>query len=128
MKAVTQEWVDKAEEDWDTLNVLFRSRRVSAPNVVCYHAQQCLEKYLKGRLVEAGVSYPRTHDLADLLDRVLAFEPSWSVFRADLDTITGYAADYRYPGHTADRAQAKEARGHCETVRRAARLALGLPV
>ena len=40
--------------------------------------------------------------------------------------LTPYGVLYRYPGFTATHAEAKEARAHCETIRRAARLSLGL--
>lgn len=50
MKPITLEWVRKAEGDFITAE-----RELSAhlnPNydAVCFHAQQCVEKYLKGRL------------------------------------------------------------------------------
>jgi len=45
-----------------------------------FFAQQCVEKYLKARLVEAGIAFPKTHDLEALLDLVLPAEPfaDWS--------------------------------------------------
>jgi HEPN domain-containing protein len=31
-----------------------------------FHAQQCVEKYLKALLVAPGLAFPRTHDLTAL--------------------------------------------------------------
>ncbi|GIK39198.1 MAG: hypothetical protein BroJett011_30310 [Chloroflexota bacterium] len=47
MKPETQEWIDKAEGDW---KVARREIRTKSPvwNVVCFLAEQCAEKYLKG--------------------------------------------------------------------------------
>ncbi|MFU8773951.1 MAG: HEPN domain-containing protein, partial [Anaerolineales bacterium] len=36
-------------------------------NQVCFHAQQCVEKAIKGFLVFQGITPPRTHKIADLL-------------------------------------------------------------
>lgn len=32
-------------------------------DAVVFHAQQCIEKLMKGALVEAGIGFPRTHEL-----------------------------------------------------------------
>lgn len=50
MKAETSQWLAKAEADWATAG---REAAVSVqPNhdAVCFHYQQCAEKYLKARL------------------------------------------------------------------------------
>lgn len=36
-------------------------------NQVCFHAQQCVEKAIKGWLEQQGRAPPRTHRMADLL-------------------------------------------------------------
>jgi len=36
-------------------------------NQVCFHAQQCVEKLLKGFITYKGDIHPQTHKLADLL-------------------------------------------------------------
>ena len=66
------EWIDKAEGDWASL--LRESAVVTSdPNLdgVCFHAQQCAEKYLKSRLVMAGVPFRFSHDLLYLHELVL---------------------------------------------------------
>ena len=50
MKPITQEWIDKAEGDWATLMREYRARKNPNYDAVCFHAQQCAEKYLKARL------------------------------------------------------------------------------
>ena len=47
MKPITKEWVDKAEEDWSTALREVRVRKNPSYDSVCFHAQQCAEKYLK---------------------------------------------------------------------------------
>lgn len=106
MKPETREWVEKAEGDFRTAR-----RELLAPDspnydAVCFHAQQCAEKYLKARLVEAGVSFPRIHDLTALL-RLARVE-------------------VRYPGMTADAEDANAAVNSAMEIRSSVRRALGL--
>ena len=70
MKASTREWVVKADEDFLAASALNRRRSKPLWNVVAFHVQQTVEKYLKARLEEAGLSIPKTHDLLHLLNLV----------------------------------------------------------
>ncbi len=128
MKPVTQEWVDKAEEDWNIAGLALRSRRTPSYNGACFHAQQCAEKYLKGRLQEEGLAIPKTHDLGKLLDLLLPAYPLWAAMRSALDNLTLYAVAFRYPGDSADKKEASEAIALCRGVRETVRLSLGLPL
>ena len=113
MKPITREWISKAEGDWNAAGILFRSRKHPNYDGACFHTQQCAEKYLKGRLEEAGISFGKTHDLEKLLSQALALEPSWSVLRQDVIFLTDFAVEYRYPGSSATKPTAKEAIKRC---------------
>ncbi|MCJ7796438.1 MAG: HEPN domain-containing protein, partial [Thermoleophilia bacterium] len=66
-------------------------------DTVCFHAQQCVEKYLKAALIWQSVMIPRTHDLRMLVQ--LAEEGSDVAL--DLEVIlplNRYAVEARYPG------------------------------
>jgi HEPN domain-containing protein len=75
MKSSTREWVAKAEEDFAVACTLTRPRKKPLWAPVCFHAQQCVEKYLKARLNEASVQFHKTHDLEQLLVQALVVEP-----------------------------------------------------
>jgi HEPN domain-containing protein len=126
MKPTTAEWVAKAEGDFAVMER--ESQVVEYPNydAVCFHAQQCAEKYLKARLCEADAAVGKTHDLVALLDQVLDHEPGWEEFREDLAYLSDSAVSFRYPGETADKDSAVEARSRCRVFRKAARQSLGL--
>ncbi len=98
MKQNTQEWVNKAEGDFHTAQREVRARKHPNYDAACFHAQQCAEKYLKARLIEAGISFPKTHDLNLLLNLVLPIEPLWESYRWSLNLLLDYAVGYRYPG------------------------------
>jgi HEPN domain-containing protein len=93
---------------------------------ICYHSQQCAEKYLKARLVEAGGKFPKTHDLTTLLQLVLPHEPLWSALLPLAQSLTSCAVDFRYPGQNATESETKLAMQHCKTIRTEVRHSLGL--
>ncbi len=128
MKLLTQGWVEKAEEDWEVALLALGAPHARAYNAICFHAQQCAEKYLKGQLQEDSLAIPKTHDLGKLLDLVLPTQPFWGVLRPALDSLTTYAVDFRYPGDTANKEEAEDAVEDCRQVREVARRSLGLPV
>ena len=107
MKPTTREWVRKAENDFKAAAQLIRRRKDLVADAACFHCQQCVEKYLKARLLEAGVAFPRTHDLLRLLNQCVQFEPLWSAYVKVVDRMSSYAVDFRYPGHDATPAEAK---------------------
>src|SRR5438309_443570 len=78
MKPLTREWVKKAEGDFSTAQREIRARKSPNHDSACFHAQQCVEKYFKARLQEAGMGFPHTHDLEALLAIVLPIEPLWA--------------------------------------------------
>jgi|WetSurMetagenome_2_1015567.scaffolds.fasta_scaffold633270_2 HEPN domain-containing protein len=126
MKPMTREWAAKAEGDFATMERESRARKSPNYDAVCFHAQQCAEKYLKARLCEAGIAFAKVHDLVALLEQVLAVEPLWQIYRSGLAALTDYAVTFRYPGDSADRAAAQDAHRQCKIFRCAARAALGL--
>jgi HEPN domain-containing protein len=85
-----------------------------------------MEKYLKGRLVEAGLPFPKTHDLVAILSLVATIEPLWAIFSAPMMTITKWAVLARYPGVWTTNVEAKEAVKLCRRFRKIARASLGL--
>lgn len=68
MKPATREWVGKAEADFLSAYREYRARNRPNFDATCFFTQQCIEKYLKARLIEAGKPTPRTHDLPALLE------------------------------------------------------------
>ena len=75
-------WIAKAEADYEAAKTLVRSRKKGLPDVVCYHCQQSVEKYLKAYLTFRRVQFPKTHDLEKLLDLVQSFDPLAEAARA----------------------------------------------
>ena len=128
MKAITQEWIDKAEGDWHAAQQLYRARKHPNYDAACFHTQQCAEKYLKARLEEAGATFTKTHNLLNLLALIIQHEPSWITLQPHLNALGSYAVDFRYPGKAALKSDAQQALRDCTAVRRIIRTAFGLPL
>lgn len=126
MKPITAEWVAKAEGDFAMMQRECQVSENPSYDGICFHTQQCAEKYLKARLCEAHISFGKIHDLVALLEQVLGLEPQWEKFREDLAYLSDFAVSFRYPGESADAESAHEARRRCSEFRKTARNALGL--
>ena len=50
MNGIVAEWIEKAEGDYRTAEREMRVRKAPNYDAVCFHAQQCAEKYLKAFL------------------------------------------------------------------------------
>jgi HEPN domain-containing protein len=97
---VMQAWVQKTENDLVAAAHLLRLGRRCPTDTVCFHSQQCVEKYLRALLVNHGRDVPRTHGLRVLMAQLLI------VARPDLmpeeqQQLTDYATHGRLiPGGT----------------------------
>src|SRR5882762_6573554 len=88
MKPITSEWIAKAEGDFATAQRELGATDHPNYDAVCFHTQQCAEKYLKAFLQEASIAFPRRHDLADLLALALPIEPAWTSLTTDLNALS----------------------------------------
>ena len=109
MNAPVEEWIQKAEGDFLTALREYRARNHPNYDASCFHAQQCLEKYLKAVLQKNGIVFRKVHDLELLLDQCLSVCPLWEPMRDDLQVLTQYAVQFRYPGESADKEEARRA-------------------
>ena len=128
MKPITQEWIEKAEGDWNAARQLYRVRKNPNYDSVCFHCQQSVEKYLKARLEEASLTFSKTHELNKILVLVLAIEPTWVLLNPYLQSLNNYAVSFRYPGNSATKQIAKDALTDCRLARRVIRQAFGFPI
>jgi HEPN domain-containing protein len=103
------EWITKSEQDYQTAVVMARKRKVPVPDVVGFHCQQCIEKYLKALLVLKKLDFPKTHDLLDLLSILIENEPLLDVLKPDLRILNPFSVQFRYPGESATLEESQKA-------------------
>ena len=126
MKALSQEWVDKAEADWVTANREFAAGENPNYDAACFHAQQCVKKYLLARLEEGNMPFPATHHLGVLLTICAELEPDWDALKEPARTLTAHTIQIQHPGAMADLAMAQQSMDAATALRAAMRTSLGL--
>ena len=94
---VVREWVTKAENDLKNAAHTLKLGDECPTDTVCFHAQQCVEKYMKAVLVISGISFPRTHDL-EALTALIAAAQRPTLDESEQASLTQYATVARYPG------------------------------
>ena len=122
--AVCQEWVIKADNDLTNAAHTLKLGERCPTDTVCYHAQQCVEKYLKAILILAGLDFPKTHDLEKLLS-LIPTELRPEISDEEQARLTEYAIGARYPGwEEVSLASARRAVAVARRVRRSVRRSL----
>jgi len=89
-------WLRFSHEDLAAAQAM-ASDDQAQPRHVCWLSQQAAEKSVKALLVLHGVDFPRSHDL-DFLSRLLPTNVGMEFLVADLDLLTEWAVEARYPG------------------------------
>ena len=96
-ESVAREWIVKAEGDLRAAAYLLEPRPAPPTDAVCFHAQQCAEKYIKALLVRRSIDFPKTHDIEKLLSLLPQGVRPHLTPQEDR-RLTGYAIAARYPG------------------------------
>ncbi len=91
-------WILKAESDLKVARDELATQD-PATDAICFHSEQCAEKYLKAYLVFRAREVPRTHNIAELIYRCLEVDTAFqALFETDIPSLTSYAVATRYPG------------------------------
>lgn len=90
-------WFMKADNDLKIGRDELRSDN-PATDAICFHMQQCVEKYLKGYLVLYGKEIERTHNINRIVRECMDIDASFSKIDVPgVDRLTLYATELRYP-------------------------------
>lgn len=123
-----QEWIDKAEADFRVACREAAVQEEPSYDSVCFHIQQCLEKYLKALLVRHGLPVPRTHDLLELIGLLSPRVPSLMSWLNDaVAEINLGAVEIRYPGATTSQEDVAAQLETCRRFRQELRTLLSCP-
>ena len=94
---VIKQWIQKADNDLKSAEILFNAEEVLWENV-CTLSQQAAEKYLKALLLYLDVDFRRSHSLVYLLGLLEPFGEVTDRMYGVADFLTPFAVDIRYPG------------------------------
>lgn len=117
MNEIVREWIAKAEGDFRTACREFEAADFPNFDAVCFHAQQCVEKLMKGLLIANGKVPSKTHDLLYLSDLLRPHLSEPLALEDEIKYLTRAAVDFRYPGESAEREEAEESLRICTLLR-----------
>jgi HEPN domain-containing protein len=94
---VAREWTSKGDNDLKNAVHTLKLGKDCPTDTVCFHAQQCVEKYLKAFLVALEKPFPRTHDVESLIS-LMPKDIRLGLTVEEQRRLTEYATVLRYPG------------------------------
>jgi HEPN domain-containing protein len=92
-----KEWIKKAEKDLIAAKHLLSIKPNPPYDIICFHAQQCAEKYIKAFLIYKEIEFEKTHDLGKLVGLASINDESFIEIIDIAEKLTDYAVDVRYP-------------------------------
>ena len=112
-------WITKAENDFKIGKDEMQTEN-PATDGICFHMQQCVEKYLKAYLIYHSKAFRKTHDIAELIELCSEIEPEFKeLYKTGAVELTDYAVEVRYGDEVyfPTLEEAKEAIEVCEKVK-----------
>jgi HEPN domain-containing protein len=97
LEELVRNWLLKAESD---LKIGKDEMQTDQPtmDMVCFHMQQCVEKYLKAYLTFHSIYFRRTHDIAELIELCQEKDQEFeTLYQLEADALTIYGVEVRYP-------------------------------
>jgi len=89
------EWFIMAQKDLRSAKILFEH---DADNeIVCFHCQQAIEKYLKGYLIFLTGELQEGHSLVKLAKKAMVYHEDFSGIIKDLAFVNTFYIETRYP-------------------------------
>jgi HEPN domain-containing protein len=96
-KTELKQWLEIANKDLSAAEFLAKTLYPAPYEIICFHCQQAIEKYLKWFLVLHDVDPPKIHDLEELEKLCEAILPQFSEIFEKCSLLTGYGVVSRYP-------------------------------
>ena len=96
MKKLVEDWVFYAESDLKTAEILIKDEYLMT-NIIVFHCQQAIEKYLKAFLVDNNVPIIKTHDLIKVNDMVKEIK-DLGIDEKKLMIVKQVFSESKYPG------------------------------
>jgi HEPN domain-containing protein len=88
------DWLFFAESDLKTARAVLKE---GIPHMVCFHAQQAVEKSLKAILRNRNKNTPKTHSLVKLITEVERLKLTTKMDRNDIYFLDQFYSPTRYP-------------------------------
>ncbi len=92
-----KKWILKADNDLKIAKDEIVTKKPTT-DMICFHAQQAVEKYLKAFLSFKNKKFRRTHDIAELIELCKEVDDRFKyLYTLSSDELTAYGVSVRYP-------------------------------
>ncbi|GAH19992.1 unnamed protein product [marine sediment metagenome] len=91
-----KEWIHKADHDIGMAKLAIE-HKAEYTDLICFHCQQAVEKYLKAYLVHLNIVFRKTHSLSYLLDLINEMDKISDQMYSMVEVLESYAVEMRYP-------------------------------
>jgi HEPN domain-containing protein len=93
------ELFDKAERD--LLNIEVLNKDITHPadrksDIICFHATQAVEKFLKGFIISKNEKVEKVHDLIKLLEQATRIDSSFDSLKRECLLVNKFTPDIKY--------------------------------
>ena len=89
-------WFDFGDADLESAEHLLTMHRLRL-EIICYHCQQAVEKYLKGFLYYHGILPPKIHELDKLCHMCAEVDVRFEAIYDECEALSDYSIQPRYP-------------------------------
>jgi HEPN domain-containing protein len=96
MKKQVKDWILLADNDLSAAEIISKDDDLLT-NIIAFHCQQAIEKYLKAYLIENDITILKTHDLIKLNDMTKEIK-DLGIDEKKLIIINEVYIESRYPG------------------------------
>ena len=97
------ELFDKAESDVLIINSHIKDSNIPENwkyDVICFHATQAVEKFLKGFIIDNSQDVKKSHDLGYLWNEAVKIDGKFNDIKNDCKLLNNYTAWVRYSSHS----------------------------
>ena len=92
----SNKWIEFAENDYEAVLLLQKNNKPLL-EIICFHCQQCAEKYLKAFLIKNNGEIRKTYDLEVILRYSIQIDQEFTQIKDHCIDLTDYAVGTRYP-------------------------------
>jgi HEPN domain-containing protein len=96
-EGVVRSWIESSRDDLAWAEMGAEAKQLRGVAQIGFHAQQAVEKLLKGLLASYDVVPEEKHDIARLLAQARLFDRATVDSLPPVADLTPYAVQYRYP-------------------------------
>ena len=100
-KSEVDEWIKYGNMDLESAKYLLNMKPLPF-EIICYHCQQAVEKYIKAYIVSCDEELNKIHDLIELNKICKKHDEDFEQMDIMCSELNNYSVIIRYPFHTLD--------------------------